>query len=187
MVQYTMTKCINGCDREGAKNSGLCSNCIKRGGNPPTRRNTGWLHNNLEQRMCSRCKNIFPKEDVDSWTHKSRCKECQAWVKRDTYLKRYYSIDIEKYEKLLSLSSGGCYICGKTKKQNKNNHLSVDHDHSCCNGPHSCGKCIRGILCDTCNRAVGLLQNDSQNAMAVAIYIKNNAPVDRSLLINLDW
>lgn len=99
-----------------------------------------------------------------------------------------YGINTEEYDKLLELSNGGCYICGKTKEQNGNRYLSVDHDHSCCNRERGCcGKCVRGILCDVCNRAVGLLQNNPENAMAVAIYIKNNKPVDKRLLINLDW
>lgn len=183
-----MTKCINGCDREGAKSHGMCGNCVKRGGKPPKRRNTGWLHNNENQRMCSRCKTIFPKEEVDKWTHKGRCRNCQALTKRDLYLQQMYGINTEEYDRLLELSNGGCYICGKTKKQNRDRYLSVDHDHSCCNKERGCcGKCIRGILCDVCNRAVGLLQDNPENAMAVAIYIQNNKPVDKTLLINLDW
>lgn len=183
-----MAKCINGCDREGAKIHKMCSNCVKRGGKPPTRRNTGWLFNNEEQKMCSRCKNIFVKEEVDKWTHKSRCVDCQSWVKRDTYLKKTYGIDTNKYEQMLEKSDGCCYICGKTQKENGGRRLSVDHDHSCCNKDRECcGKCVRGLLCDTCNRAVGLLQDDPENALAVAMYIQNNKPVDKTLLINLDW
>lgn len=187
MVQYSMTRCINGCFAEGAKSHGMCGNCIKRGGKPPKKRQQGSLVNNKNQKMCSRCKIIFPIEEVNNWSHPNRCKECQAWVKRDTYLKRTYGIDTKKYEQMLEISNGGCYICGKTKDQN-GQHLSVDHDHSCCNKNRGCcGKCVRGILCDTCNRAVGLLQDSPENAMAVARYIQKNRPVDKTLLINLDW
>jgi hypothetical protein len=182
-----MAKCINGCNRDGAKSHGMCNNCIKRGKKPPSRRNIGCLLNNTEQKMCSRCKNIFTKEEVDKWTHKNRCIECQKWVKRDTYLKRTYGIDTKTYEKMLSISNNGCYICGKTQEKN-GKYLSVDHDHSCCNKNRGCcGKCVRGILCDICNRAVGLLKDNPDNAMAVAMYIKNNQPVNKTLLINLDW
>jgi hypothetical protein len=169
-----MAKCINGCIKEGAKSHGMCSNCLKRGGNPPKRRNSGWQINNDAQKMCSRCKAIFPKEEVKSWTHKARCLDCQAWVKRDLYLKQHYKINIEQYNLMLAKSNNGCTICGKTKEQNRDRFLSVDHDHSCCNQKITCGKCIRGLLCDTCNRAVGLLQDNEENAFAVYEYIKKS-------------
>jgi hypothetical protein len=28
----------------------------------------------------------------------------------------------------------------------------VDHDHTCCPGEYTCGKCVRGLLCDDCNK-----------------------------------
>lgn len=178
--------CSNGCVLPAANNKGWCANCNKRGG-PPTRRNAGTILNNEAQRVCSRCKKIFPINEFFKSHHKNRCVSCQSWVKRDGYLKRTYGIDTEKYEQMLEKSGGGCYICGKTQEEN-GKYLAVDHDHSCCNdGRKSCGKCIRGILCDICNRAVGLLKDNPENAMAVAQYIKENPSVDRTLLINLEW
>jgi hypothetical protein len=33
----------------------------------------------------------------------------------------------------------------------------VDHDHACCQKKNrSCGKCIRGLLCHTCNIAASI-------------------------------
>jgi hypothetical protein len=40
------------------------------------------------------------------------------------------------------------FATGKTRR------LSVDHDHKCCDGPTSCGRCVRGLLCTGCNRHV---------------------------------
>lgn len=179
--------CSNGCVMPASNSKGWCANCVKRNG-PPSRRNVGNLLNNDKEKYCSRCKTVFPIDEFFKSGHRNRCTSCQAWVKRDTYLKKNYGIDTKKYEEMLKLSNNGCYICGKTKEQNNNKYLSVDHNHACCNtNKGCCGKCVRGILCDTCNRAVGLLQDNPKNAMAVAKYIQNNKPVNKTLLINLDW
>jgi hypothetical protein len=54
--------------------------------------------------------------------------------------------------------NGVCKICGEPEKYK--NRLSVDHDHSCCPGITSCGKCIRGLLCSNCNRVLGQVNDD---------------------------
>lgn len=44
----------------------------------------------------------------------------------------------------------------------------IDHDHSCCKGKASCGRCIRGILCGNCNFGMGSFR-DSPNLLRGAI------------------
>lgn len=43
---------------------------------------------------------------------------------------------------------GACAACGTPSKFER---LRVDHDHACCPGNYSCGRCIRGLLCHGCN------------------------------------
>lgn len=68
--------------------------------------------------------------------------------RRNYRLWNRYSLTPEQYDEILSAQNGHCAICPSTNK------LTVDHDHSCCPGRKSCGECVRGILCDPCNRRI---------------------------------
>jgi hypothetical protein len=56
------------------------------------------------------------------------------------------------YERILARQQGVCAICGNPPEKER---LSVDHDHQCCAGDRSCGKCVRGLLCRHCNVMLG--------------------------------
>ncbi len=82
-----------------------------------------------------------------------------------------HHISEEKYNEMLSLYEGKCYIC-----KNKN-ATDIDHNHNCCNGAKSCGKCIRGILCNNCNTALGVLEKNRQNLNFMLQYIDEHIGV----------
>lgn len=78
---------------------------------------------------------------------------------RVAHLRMLYKLTPEQYDAILQSQGGGCKICGRVPDETKKN-FSVDHDHSCCPGRYSCGKCIRGILCNRCNVVLGFIQDD---------------------------
>jgi hypothetical protein len=51
--------------------------------------------------------------------------------------------------------------------------LAVDHNHGCCPGEKSCGKCVRGLLCDNCNQAIGKFRDDPELLLKAAEYLRS--------------
>lgn len=63
---------------------------------------------------------------------------------------RLHHINATRYFELLGSQDGRCADCKRPASEFKR-MLDVDHDHDCCPGTYSCGKCIRGLLCRSCN------------------------------------
>jgi hypothetical protein len=95
----------------------------------------------------------------------------QPYCKRCGVLSLYGLSAIE-YEIMLEEQGGVCKICRGVNKGGK--ELSVDHDHSCCPGYRTCGKCIRGLLCHNCNAALGHLRDDPNLMLRAIDYLKGN-------------
>ncbi|AYD82247.1 endonuclease VII [Mycobacterium phage Wamburgrxpress] len=70
---------------------------------------------------------------------------------------RRHNMTAERYAAMLDSQGGGCAMCGGPNQNGR--ELCVDHDHSCCpTKDRSCGKCVRGLLCHSCNFKVGHLE-----------------------------
>ena len=75
-----------------------------------------------------------------------------------------YGLDFKDYQKLLEAQNHKCAICGSPPPNNRKTRLAIDHCHKT-------GK-VRGLLCDRCNRSIGLLKDDV-NILAKAIEYLN--------------
>lgn len=86
-----------------------------------------------------------------------------------------YSISPEQYAELLAFQGGVCAICRRAKGnpdgQRGKRNLAVDHDHSCCAGPTSCGKCVRGLVCGPCNDVLAHFRDDPDALARGASYL----------------
>jgi hypothetical protein len=85
-------------------------------------------------------------------------------------LKTKYDMTVKQFEEMLSYQNGVCALCGLPTQDGQT--LVVDHDHKCCPGKKSCGKCIRGILHSNCNVVLGMLNESSFLAVKAYEYIK---------------
>jgi len=119
----------------------------------------------------------------------SLCRECGKQKTRayrladpeknhDLALRRTHNIDLERWRQYYAAQGGTCGVpgcpktdCGVSPKTGMLQPLHVDHDHRCCPGQKSCGKCVRGLLCGEHNRVVGFLERS--DIEAVKFYLAN--------------
>lgn len=98
----------------------------------------------------------------------SYCKRCD----RNTRLVRNYGITVSEYERILAEQGSACAICGGQPKDGPSFH--VDHDHRCCpERKRSCGRCIRGLLCEDCNRVLGMFGEEVVRFEAAIVYLRS--------------
>lgn len=74
------------------------------------------------------------------------------------------------YEAQMKKQGNKCIICGRHAEADERFH--IDHDHNCCPGRRSCGKCVRGILCSKCNLRLGFPE-DSDWVSKAQEYLTN--------------
>lgn len=81
---------------------------------------------------------------------------------RNSGLKAKYGIDQQEFNKMLKNQGKKCGICSRKPKGKEIFH--VDHDHDT-------GK-VRGILCNHCNRGLGLLRDNEEIVASALKYLR---------------
>lgn len=89
------------------------------------------------------------------------------WGRRKEYGWRAQGIELtyDQYLKILEAQGGKCLLCRRAHAK-----LCVDHCHTT-------GR-IRGILCDPCNRGIGLLGDSPELLEKAAGYLRDKGKVD---------
>jgi len=146
----------------------------------------------MKTKVCSKCKkkksetkfykNTQTPSGLCSWC-KSCTKEYKKTPKRreyqHKYFRKYYAEHKEQYknytnknrygftteerESLIASKDNKCECCG-AKEIDEKRGLFIDHNHQT-------GK-VRGVLCNTCNGAAGLLYDDSDLAYSLFKYLE---------------
>lgn len=119
---------------------------------------------------CKECGETFVP---NSSGHIICSKTCISKRHRRYRLLATYGLTEQTYDEIFQQQGGGCAICTTALAD----RFVVDHDHSCCSGGRTCGKCIRGILCNACNQALGLLRDSPKIIRSALRYItESNEP-----------
>jgi len=78
---------------------------------------------------------------------------------------RRFGLSLDAYQTLLQVQNGRCAICGRLPEEQRGRSvLSVDHDHVA-------GR-VRGLLCNNCNRGLGLLGDTFERIEAACKYLR---------------
>lgn len=106
-----------------------------------------------------------------------RCDKCRQAVVdyqregghgRRSALMMNYGITPEDWEKLFESQNGECASCGDVPPEDAKRRFHVDHDHST--------GTVRGILCHSCNVALGHLKEDQERIAKLGLYLAEWKP-----------
>ena len=109
------------------------------------------------------------------------CRECTKAKRDKTKDKRYaahvlkkYNLTQDQYQEILESQGGVCGNpgCG-TNQSGGQGRWHIDHDHACCSGTWSCGRCVRGLLCNSCNVGLGMFGDNTTRLEGAVQYLRD--------------
>lgn len=147
-------------------------------------------------RACTRCEKTKPIAEFNrtrAGRARSTCRPCQSDEYRD-YVARNrekvsaakraqkyrwrFNMEIADVEARFAAAGDSCEVCGIHRDATHNQTLVLDHDHNCCPGEQTCGRCVRGVLCTKCNVGLGALDDDPLRVIALMDYITGRAGLE---------
>ena len=88
---------------------------------------------------------------------------------KNNELKAHYGITVEQYEAILTKQNNVCAICFQSEQSKDKDGgargMPVDHCHTTGN--------VRGLLCTSCNRALGMFKDNVDNLRSAIKYLEN--------------
>ena len=141
----------------------------------------------MEKRICKKCNEL---KDETFFTRRkthrpgklvSICTPCKvqynknkrlenpekiADIERRSKFKRQYGITLEIYYEMLSKQNNKCAICKTDTPNKRTKFFAVDHCHT--------SGVVRGLLCSSCNRGLGLFKDSSELLEQAMQYLKGD-------------
>jgi len=119
-------------------------------------------------RNCNHCGKEYDSINGGTLQHCPECRQIVIWCtpmasvgRKPTRALIHYRYGLTPFQfyEIWQDQEGRCKLCGFLGQLpfewTRETRLVVDHDHTCCPGKMSCGKCLRGLLCETCNLILG--------------------------------
>jgi len=124
-------------------------------------------------KYCDECRKTVLNKQKNNWIKrnvglnkiiKSRHKYKKNPEKARYYrIKNKYKLNREQYDAMLVKQKHCCAACGTILDLSKTSNIHIDHCHQ--------SGTIRGILCGSCNRCLGLMRDNADNLRKLARYL----------------
>jgi len=149
-----------------------------------------------EQRKSAYWKNSYEKHKVkrqaegrvQAKKYRTENREIVLEKKLDQWLRDNFKRTSEWYVETLLGQNGHCALCDRVPTTRR---FQVDHDHDCCPTDKShrktCGKCIRGLLCEPCNTDLGRLERTLKDAFFIIKLGKEDSWTAKALRYLAKW
>jgi hypothetical protein len=128
-------------------------------------------------RQCKICKKEWNRKYAKTYINPAALSDPEYYKKRS--LRARHKVTISELNARITEQNGLCLLCNKplallvtTRTLGFADAPVIDHDHRCCSGRKSCGKCIRGILHRKCNAGLGLFRDDPVALRLAAEYLE---------------
>lgn len=125
---------------------------------------------------CSKC-GVYQRRNDHSW-----CQPCLNELatvhnnKGRTQRFRRYKLTEDDIYYMWMFQGGRCLVCSERLNINKSKSFHVDHDNDCCSkektrNSGTCGECVRGLLCGSCNQGLGNFKDEVQRLKGAIAYL----------------
>ena len=130
------------------------------------------------KRICTTCSKVCFAREKPYYCRV--CSNKNYWInskysdnkeyRREWYLLKKHGISLEQFDLLWQVFSGKCDICKinltlpKRKQGQCRSSVVIDHDHKTGN--------IRSLLCNSCNKALGLFNDDPSIVKSALKYLE---------------
>lgn len=104
-----------------------------------------------------------PPEDMLAQRRAAAERARSSGKRRFYHVKSKYGITRDDYEAMMEAQGGACAICLRAPEPGR--HLAVDHEHDT-------GR-VRGLLCRTCNSALGLFYENTDSMRRAIAYLES--------------
>ena len=111
------------------------------------------------ERKCRTCGTGFELNDLKRWYCSKPCQRMYAQIRR-------YGLTVEEFREMLARQANLCAICGGPWRGWNGQNPHIDHCHTT-------GR-VRGLLCASCNSAIGRFGDDPALLRRAADYLEGS-------------